>query len=30
MTAVYPGVDTLHDGREIEFVVIVFVRAFEY
>ena len=30
VTAVDPGVDALHDGREVEFVVIVFVRAFEY
>ena len=30
VTAVDPWVDALHDGREVEFVVIVFVRAFEY
>ena len=30
MTAMDPGVDALHDGREVEFIVSVFVRAFEY
>ena len=29
VTAVDPRVYALHDGREVEFVVIVFVRAFE-
>ena len=29
VTAVDPGVDALHDGREVEFVVIVFVRSFK-
>ena len=30
MAAVDPRVYTLHDGREVEFVVIMFVRSFEY
>ena len=30
VAAMDPRVYALHDGREVEFVVIVFVRAFEY
>ena len=28
MAVMNPRVDTLHDGREVEFVVVVFVRSF--
>ena len=30
VTAEDPRVNTLHDGREVEFVAVMFVRSFEY